>query len=80
MTSEELLSWDSIPCIADVDWEYPKELHDFHNDYPLAPESVNVDRVDKFIPNLSDKVRYVVHHETLKLYLNLGLKLKHVQK
>ena len=22
--------------------EYPKELHDFHNEYPLAPEVMNV--------------------------------------
>ena len=26
--------------ILEVDLEYPKELHDLHNDYPLAPEKV----------------------------------------
>jgi len=80
MTSEELQRWDNIPCIVDVDLEYPKGLHDLHNDYPLAPESLNVDKVDKLIPNLHDKDRYVIHHETLKLYLKLGLKLKRVHK
>ena len=25
-----------------VDLEYPKELHDLHNDYPLAPESMHI--------------------------------------
>ena len=25
-------------CILEIDLEYPKELHDKHNDYPLAPE------------------------------------------
>ena len=29
-------------CTLKVDLEYPKELHDTHNDYPLAPESVTV--------------------------------------
>ena len=29
-------------CILEVDLEYPKELHDMHNDYPLAPESIEV--------------------------------------
>jgi len=80
MTTEELESWGSISCIVDVDLEYPQELHDLHNDYPLALESVKVDKVDKLIPNLSDNRKYVVHHETLKLYLKLGLKLKHVHK
>lgn len=29
-------------CILEVDLEYPAELHDMHNDYPLAPESLEV--------------------------------------
>ena len=28
--------------IQEVDLEYPKELHDLHNDYPLGPEKVKV--------------------------------------
>ena len=28
--------------ILEVDLEYPKELHDLHNDYPIAPEKVRV--------------------------------------
>ncbi len=29
-------------CILEVDLEYPAELHNTHNDYPLAPESIEV--------------------------------------
>ncbi|XP_035212640.1 uncharacterized protein LOC118186639 [Stegodyphus dumicola] len=29
-------------CILEVDLEYPRELHDDHSDYPLAPEQVVV--------------------------------------
>ena len=28
--------------ILEVDLEYPKELHDLHNDYPLGPEKVKI--------------------------------------
>ena len=34
---------DDIERIYEVDLEYPPELHDLHNDYPLAPEAMVVD-------------------------------------
>ncbi len=77
---DKLKYWEQAPCILDVDLEYPVELHDLHNEYPLAPEKINVNKVDKLIPNLNDKTNYVLYHETLKLYLSLGLKLKKIHK
>ena len=76
MSEEELKCWDKGKgCILKVDLEYPKELHDSHNEYPLAPERLKVNKVHKLIPNLINKEKYVIHHEYLKQYISLGLKL-----
>ena len=32
----------SAGYVLEVDLEYPKKLHDIHNDYPLAPEKINI--------------------------------------
>ena len=80
MKKEELKNWKSMPCILEVSLTYPEKLHDLHNDYPLAPERLTVNKVEKLIPNLNDKKNYVIHHETLKLYLSLGLKLTKIHR
>ena len=75
MNDRELNLWEKIPCILEVSLEYPEKLHDLHNDYPLAPERINCDKVEKLIPNLQNKEKYVIHYENLKQYLDLGIKL-----
>ena len=80
MDNQELSNWRDHPCILEVDLEYPHQLHDLHNDYPLAPERLDVEGVDKLIPNLMDKTKYIIHHEALKQYLSLGLKLNKVHR
>ena len=80
MNKNELETWEKHSCILEVDLEYPKSLHDLHNDYPLAPERIEVNKVDKLIPNLGNKEKYVIHYENLKQYLSLGLKLTHIHR
>jgi hypothetical protein len=75
MTESELDDWKNIPCYLEVDFEYPKELHDLHNDYPLAPECIVINRVPKLVPNLKNKYNYVGHYRIIKLYERLGLKI-----
>ena len=73
--------WEKTPCILEVDLEYPEELHDLHNDYPLCPERVECNKgIKKLIPNLRDKNNYVVHYKTLMQYLSLGIKLKKIHR
>ena len=71
---------DGEGCILEVDLEYPENLHDAHNEYPLAPERLRVNKVDKLIPNLNNKKKYILHHKSLKQYLDLGLKLTKIHR
>ena len=43
--------------ILEVDLEYPKELHDIHNDYPLGPKKLKVtnDMLSDYCKNIADK-------------------------
>ena len=80
MKVSELETLEKHPCILEVDLEYPRSLHDLHSDYPLAPEQIEVNKVDKLIPNLWNKKKYVLHCENLKQYLSLGLKLTNIHR
>ena len=31
-------------CVLEIDLEYPKELRELHNDYPLAPDNLEIKR------------------------------------
>ena len=77
MNKYELNDWEKYPCILEVDLVYHKELHDLHNDYPLAPERIMMckNKVEKLIPNLRNKKKYPIHYKNLKQYLDLGLEL-----
>ena len=83
--------------ILEVDLEYPEDLHDAHNAYPLAPERMVVEKgwmleyqhsllgvgpteVEKLVPNLHNKSRYVLHCRNLQLYMSLGLRLTAVHR
>ena len=79
MDEDELEDWRNHSCILEVDLEYPKELHDIHNDYPLAPERLKIDKEEKLIPSLCDREKYAIHYENLKQYLDLGLVLSKIQ-
>ena len=55
MTDDELDDWKNLSCLFEVDLEYPEDLHDLHNDYPLAPERSKIRNVAKLIQNLYNK-------------------------
>ena len=77
---EKIVDSEDLGCVLEVDLEYPAELHDFHNDFPLAPELMEVGGIFKLIPNLKDKEKMVLDGRNLKLFLSLGMKLKNIRR
>lgn len=71
----------NVGYILEVDLEYPKELHDDHSDFPLAPENIMEGKqLPKLFTTLYDKTNYVIHYSALKYYLAHGLKLSKVHR
>ena len=66
--------------IFEVDLDYPSRLWESHNDYPLAPDKIKVDKIDKLICSFLPKRHYVVHYKNLKQYLKEGMILKKVHR
>ena len=50
------------------DLEYPKELHELHNDYPLAPDKIEIkrDMLSKYYLKIADL--YNISSRNVKKY------------
>ena len=48
---------NEIGYFLEVDLKYPDELHELHNDYPLAPEklAVSSDMLSKYCKKIAEK-------------------------
>ena len=85
--------------IPEVNLEYPGDLHNAHNAYPLALERMVVQKkwmseyqhnllgvgvapteVEKLVPTLHNKDRYVLYYRNQQLYMSLGMRLAKVHR
>ncbi|XP_039296247.1 uncharacterized protein LOC120355032 isoform X2 [Nilaparvata lugens] len=72
----------SLGYMLEVDLEYPSHLQSTHNCFPLAPlkETPPTGRYEKLITTFTNKEKYVIYSDNLKLYLELGMVLKKVHR
>lgn len=83
LTVENILS---IPkegdfgCIIECDFEYPEELHDLHEDYPLAPTKTKIpySKLSPYAKDVCDKYKLKSSCGTLKLMATLLPKKSYV--
>ena len=75
-----LVKHGSKGYLLEVDVKYPKELHDLHKDFPFMCEKMTINKVEKLVPNLYDKKKYVIHIRGLNQTLKHGLILEKVRR
>ena len=73
---EKLVAKKNYGYLLEVDIRYPKELHDYHNDLPFMCGKMKINGVEKLVPHLHYKHRYIIHAKALKQAINHGLVLE----
>ncbi|WAQ94574.1 LOW QUALITY PROTEIN: hypothetical protein MAR_007045 [Mya arenaria] len=57
-------------CIIECDLEYPKEIHNLHSDYPLAPEKLVMNDTDSLCYEIKTKDAYEDLHADKHIFDN----------
>ena len=75
---DDYLGDEGRGMVLEVDMEYPEELHDSHNGYPLAPESreIKKEMLSEYAREIAEK--YNVSVGIRKLVTSLGPREKYV--
>ena len=62
--------------LLEVDIQYPEKLQELHDDLPFLPERMKIEKFEKLLTNLHDKIECAIHIRNLKQVSNHGLILK----
>ena len=76
----ELATQTDKGYILEVDVSYPKELHNSHNDLPFMCERMEINGVEKLVPNLRNKKNYIIHIQVLNQGQQHGLRLDRIHR
>ena len=76
----ELVSHKDRGYLLEVDVAHLRELHDYHNDLPFMCGRMKINGVEKLVPNLYYKKRYILHIRALKQALDHGLVLEKIHR
>ena len=76
----KLANRSSHGYLLEVDVAYPSKLHDYHNDLPFMCRRMVIGGVEKLVPNLYYKKRYVIHIRALDQALKHGLVLERIHR
>ena len=74
----KLVEKDHKGYILEVDVDYLKTLHKSHNEILFLPERMKIGKVEKLVPNLNNKRKYVEHIRVLDQALKHGIIWKKV--
>jgi hypothetical protein len=76
---EDYINDDGRGMVLEVDLEYPDEMHDLHNGYPLAPESKEIsgNMLSDYAKNIAEKFKLTIGG-VRKFITSLGPRKKYV--
>ena len=66
--------------LLEADVAYPRKLHDYHNDLLFMCGKMKINGVEKLVPNLYYRRKYVIHIKALKQAIDHGLVLKKIHR
>ena len=77
---DELAKCKDRGYLLEVDVAYPRKLHHYHNDLPFMCGKMKINGVEKLVPNLYYKRKYVIHIKALKQAIDHGLVLEKIHR
>ena len=76
----KLVKCEDKGYLLEVDVSYLRDLHNSHNDLLFMCECIDINGVEKLVPNLHDKKGYIIHIQALDQALAHGLVLERVHR